>query len=52
MPETAIDAKRELEEWKTRRNLLLRIYLKNPLETRLALEIKVIDDPVAASVAR
>jgi hypothetical protein len=52
MPETGIDEKRKREKLKATRNLLFRIYLKNPLETRLALEIKVVDDQVAASVAR
>jgi hypothetical protein len=52
MPETGINEKRKREELKARRNLLFRIYLKNPLETRLALEIKIIDDQVAASMAR
>jgi hypothetical protein len=34
----------------TRRNLLFAQYLKNPQDTRLALEIKLIDDQVAASI--
>lgn len=34
----------------TKRNLLFAEYLKNPHDTRLALEIKLIDDQVAASI--
>jgi hypothetical protein len=34
----------------TKRNLLFAQYLKNPQDTRLALEIKLIDDQVAASI--
>jgi len=48
--ETAIDEKRKREELKAKRNLLFERYLKNPLDTRLALEIKAIDDQVAESI--
>jgi hypothetical protein len=47
MLEIAVDRKRKHEELKARRNLLFAQFLKNPLDTRLALEIKFIDDQVA-----
>jgi hypothetical protein len=47
MLEIAVDRKRKHEELKTKRNLLFAQFLKNPLDTRLALEIKIIDDQVA-----
>jgi len=39
--------KKEREALKARRNLLFQRYLKAPQDTRLALEIKLIDDQVA-----
>jgi hypothetical protein len=47
MHQTPIDAVRKYEELKAKRNLLFRRFLQNPLETHLALEIKIIDDQVA-----
>jgi hypothetical protein len=47
MQETPIDAMRKREELKATRNLLFKQFLKNPVDTRLALEIKSIDDQVA-----
>jgi len=47
MEETPIDALRKCEELKAKRTLLFRRFLQNPRETRLALEIKAIDDQVA-----
>jgi len=47
MQETPIDSTRKREELKAKRNLLFRRFLQNPLETHLALEIKIIDDQVA-----
>ncbi len=47
MQETPIDSIRKREELKAKRNLLFRRFLQNPRETRLALEIKAIDDQVA-----
>jgi hypothetical protein len=44
---TAIDVKRKHEELKAKRGLLFARFLKNLLDTRLALEIKIIDDQVA-----
>jgi hypothetical protein len=46
MHETPIDATRKREELKAKRNLLLQRFLQNPLETHLALEMKIIDDQV------
>jgi hypothetical protein len=45
--ETPIDAMRKRDELKAKRRLLFQRFLKNPLETHLALEIKIIDDQVA-----
>jgi hypothetical protein len=47
MHETPIDAMRKRDELKAKRDLLFQRFLKNPLETHLALEIKIIDDQVA-----
>jgi len=47
MSAAVIDEKREREALKAKRNLLFARYLKAPLDTRLALEIKIIDDQVA-----
>ena len=47
MLESEIDARRKREELKANRNLLFKRFLKNPLDTRLALKIKTIDDQVA-----
>jgi hypothetical protein len=47
MQETPIDAMRKREKLKTKRTLLFWRFLQNPLETHLALEIKIIDDQVA-----
>jgi hypothetical protein len=49
MLEIAVDRKWKPEELKAKRNLLFARFLKNPLDTRLALEIKIIDDQVAES---
>jgi hypothetical protein len=50
MQKTAIDAMKKREEMKAKRNLLFARFLKNPSDTRLALEIKIIDDQVAECV--
>jgi len=47
MQETAINAMRKREELKAQRNLLFKRFLRSPLDTHLALKIKVIDDQVA-----
>jgi hypothetical protein len=43
---TAIDENGKREELKAKRNLLFEPFLKNPVHTRLALEIKIIDDQI------
>jgi hypothetical protein len=44
---TAIDERTKRQELKDKRNLLFQQFLKTPLDIRLALEIKLIDDQVA-----
>ena len=48
MQATPFNTMRICEELKARRNLLFERFLRNPLETGLALKIKIIDDQVAA----
>jgi hypothetical protein len=48
MQETPFNAMRKREELKGQRNLLFERFLKNPMDTSLALKIKLIDDQVAA----
>jgi hypothetical protein len=43
----AIDKKKVRDQLKQERNLLVETYLKNPMQIRLAIEIKCIDDRVA-----
>jgi hypothetical protein len=43
----AVDKKKVRDQLKQERNLLVETYLKNPMQTRLAIEIKFIDDRVA-----
>jgi capsid portal protein len=47
MVDAVIEAKRKCAELKAKRNLLFERYLKHPMETQLALEIKIIDDQIA-----
>ena len=47
MLETAIEEKRKREDLKAKRDLLFERYLKHPMDTRLAIEIKNIDDQIA-----
>jgi hypothetical protein len=47
--ETAIEGKRKREELKAKRELLFERYLKHPMDTCLAIEIKTIDDQLAAN---
>ncbi len=47
MSEPGNNRKRNREELKAKRNLLFKLFLKNPVHTRLAIEIKVIDDQLA-----
>jgi hypothetical protein len=49
--DTALDEKKKREALKAKRNLLFDEYLKSPWDTRLALEIKLMDDQVAESIA-
>ncbi len=52
MSETANNEKRNREELKAKRNLLFNLFLKNPMQTRLAVEIKVLDDQLAVWAQR
>lgn len=45
-----IDLQKRRDELKARRESLFNKYLKNPKETQLALEIKILDDEVAECV--
>ena len=47
MQATPFNTMRKREELKAQRNLLFERFLKNPLETGLAVKIKIIDDQVA-----
>jgi hypothetical protein len=47
--EIAEDEKSKREELKAKRDLLFKLFLKNPMYTHLAAEIKVIDDQLAES---
>ena len=47
---TVVDERKKRKELTTKRNLLFAQYLKSPQDTRLALEIKLIDDQVALSI--
>ncbi len=47
MLETAIEEKRKRDDLKAKRDLLFERYLKHPMDTRLAIEIKNIDDQIA-----
>lgn len=48
MQPTPFNTKTRPEELKSERNLLFKRFLQNPQDTHLALEIKIIDDKVAA----
>jgi len=50
--ETAVDARRKREQLKAKRDRLFENYLRDPFNTQLAIEIKLIDDQVAESVER
>ena len=49
MQATPFSPMRKREELKAQRNLLFKRFLSNPLDTSLALKIKIIDDQIAAS---
>jgi hypothetical protein len=50
MPETTIEEKKKRDDLKTERNQLFERYLKHPMDTRLAREIKLMDDQLAEAV--
>ena len=52
MSETAIEEKRKRDELKAKRELLFERYLKHPMDTRLALEIKIMDDHLAETASQ
>ena len=53
VPESVVpDEKKKRKDLTDKRNLLFAQYLKNPVDTRLALEIKLIDDQIANSIAQ
>lgn len=47
MQKPAFDKKKVRDQLKQERNLLVQTYLKNPMQTHLAIEITFIDDRVA-----
>lgn len=47
MQKPGIDEKKVRDQLKQERNLLVETYLKNPMQTHLAIEIKLIDDRIA-----
>jgi hypothetical protein len=47
VPETTIEEKKKREDLKAKRDLLFERYVKRPMDTHLALEIKVLDDQLA-----
>ena len=46
------DRRIELEKLKARRNLLFKQFVENPSDFRMSLEIKKIDDQIAALIKR
>lgn len=52
MLDTPNEEKRKREELKAKRDQLFDRYLKHPMDTRLALEIKAIDDQIAEHAGR
>jgi hypothetical protein len=48
MPKLLVDEKESRAELKSKRDLLFAEYSRNPMNTRLAIEIKLIDDQIAA----
>jgi hypothetical protein len=52
LSEAAIDEKRKRDELKARRELLFEQYLKHPMDTRMALEIKLMDDQLAEAASQ
>src|SRR6266404_3059983 len=52
LSETAIEEKRKRDELKAKRESLFERYLKHPMDTRLALEIKIMDDHLAETASQ
>ena len=50
VPETTIEEKKKRQDLKAKRDLLFERYVKSPMDTHLALEIKVLDDQLAEDV--
>ena len=50
MLETTIEEKKKREDMKAKRDLLFERYVKRPMDTHLALEIKVLDDQLAEGI--
>jgi len=48
--ETTIEEKKKREDMKAKRDLLFERYVKRPMDTHLALEIKVLDDQLAEGI--
>jgi hypothetical protein len=48
--EFSVEEKRRRTDLKAKRNLLFERYLKSPMDTKLALEIKIIDDQLAEEI--
>jgi hypothetical protein len=51
MLETTAEEKRKRNDLKAERNQLFERYLKHPMDTRLAREIKLMDDQLAEAAA-
>jgi hypothetical protein len=47
MQETVNNTKKNREELKNKKKVLFNLFLNNPMYTRLALEIKALDDQLA-----
>jgi hypothetical protein len=52
MQKPTTDEKKTRDQLKAKRNLLLEEYSRQPMNTRLAIEIRLIDDQVAALTER
>ena len=52
MQKPAVDEKKTRDQLKAKRDLLLDEYIRQPMNTRLAIEIRLIDDQVAALTER
>ena len=50
MLEITIEEKKKREDMKAKRDLLFERYVKRPMDTHLALEIKVLDDQLAQDI--